>query len=81
MQDSLPFDKKLGNSPTRKAKEAMDMVEANRRYAVQNLIKVTGIADLDGGTFANALLENSAYDVSRAWNIILTELQKRNLPI
>ncbi|BCL59963.1 hypothetical protein DGMP_06560 [Desulfomarina profundi] len=55
--------------------------DAERRSAVQSLINVAGVADLDNGDFARSLVNNPEITAERASNLILTELQKRNKPL
>jgi len=52
-----------------------------RKDVIQNLIDVTGIRDLDGGTFVESLIKDKSIDVSNALNLILTELQKRDIQV
>lgn len=55
--------------------------DASRRAAVQEMVTVAGVEDLDGGVFARSLIDNPETDSARASQLILTELQKRNRPI
>lgn len=55
--------------------------DASRRAAVQDMITVAGVDDLDDGVFARSLINDPAIDSARASQLILTELQKRNRPI
>ena len=52
-----------------------------RKEVIQNLIDVTGIRDLDDGTFVESLFRDQNIDVSNALNLILTELQKRDIQV
>lgn len=55
--------------------------DAERRAAVQSLVDVAGVADLDSGEFARSLVNNPEITTERASQLILTELQKRNRPL
>ncbi len=55
--------------------------DATRRNAVQDIITASGVADLDGGSFARSLLDNPEVSAERASHLILTELGQRNTPI
>ena len=55
--------------------------DAERRAAVQSLVDVAGVADLDNGDFARSLVNDPEITAERASNLILTELQKRNRPL
>ena len=58
-------------------------IEADRarRNAVQEMIDVAGVADLDGGSFARTLLDNPHTDRARASEQILKRLATENRPI